>query len=95
MPKLPRNCLKFPALCRNFDLPIVPKVMPAHSAWLKVKGDSGYARGEWLEEIRALFCRHPRLGLIAGRGLHSLTFRLNLSASCGIRGASRECSRGV
>ena len=31
----------------------------------------------------------------AGRGLHSFTFRLNLSTLCGIGGACRGCSVGV
>ena len=30
-----------------------------------------------------------------GRGLHSSTFRLNLSADCGIGGACRGSLRGV
>ena len=31
----------------------------------------------------------------AGRGLHSSTFRLNVSAFCGVGGAFRGCSGGV
>jgi len=41
----------------------------------------------------------PRPGeevaLVVGRGLHSSTFRLNLSALCGIGSALRGCSGGV
>ena len=33
--------------------------------------------------------------LPTGRGLHSFTFRLNVSAFCGIEGAFRGCLRGV
>ena len=34
-------------------------------------------------------------GRVRGRGLHSPTFQLNLSALCGIGGASRGCLGGV
>jgi len=36
-----------------------------------------------------------RRQLVPGRGLHSSTFRLNVSAFCGIGGALRGYSRGV
>jgi hypothetical protein len=35
------------------------------------------------------------LGPMCGRGLHSSTFRLNVSAFCGIGGVSRGCLVGV
>ena len=35
------------------------------------------------------------LVLIVGRGLHSSTFQLNLSAFCGIGGTFRGCLGGV
>ena len=38
--------------------------------------------------------RHRHAG-VPGRGLHSFTFRLNVSALCGIGGAYRGCLRGV
>ena len=37
----------------------------------------------------------PRLKQLRGRGLYSSTFRLNLSAFCGIGGAFRGCLGGV
>ena len=46
-------------------------------------------RGKVLEALTA--AQAARVRLVLGRGLHSSTFRLNVSAFCGIGGAFRGC----
>jgi len=49
-----------------------------------------------IEAARACIIREINHTMGAhGRGLHSSTFRLNVSAFCGIGGAFRGCSGGV
>jgi len=47
----------------------------------------------WLE-VAAEYGAYEGAVEVVGRGLHSSTFRLNVSALCGIRGAFRGCLRG-
>ena len=42
------------------------------------------------DQLRAMRAVHPA-GVVLGRGLHSFTFQLNVSAFCGIGGALRVC----
>ena len=51
-----------------------------------VVGATCYAVGS-----AALIARRESKGRGTGRGLHLSTFRLNLSATCGIGGAFRGC----
>jgi hypothetical protein len=46
-------------------------------------------------EADAAIRRSEEVERSLGRALHSSTFRLNLSAFCGIGGAFRGCLRGV
>jgi hypothetical protein len=54
------------------------------SPWVWVGGDSGTV-SVWNLEGRRLRT------LLTGRGLHSSTFRFNVSAFCGIGGAFSDC----
>jgi hypothetical protein len=54
-------------------------------------GGTARARASYHRE--AVRC-HPD-NLPPGRGLHSSTFRLNVSAFCGLGGACRGCIRGL
>mmetsp|Transcript_19440 Transcript_19440/g.48597 ORF Transcript_19440/g.48597 Transcript_19440/m.48597 type:complete len:84 (-) Transcript_19440:2527-2778(-) len=57
-------------LAQDDDLPPLP---PAKGSTGGGNGGGGEgegdddARGRWLMEVRALFCWHPRLGLISGK----------------------------
>ena len=44
-----------------------------------------------LQLIKVAAPSRQGLGRVHSRGLHSSTFRLKLSASCGIGGAARSC----
>jgi len=49
---------------------------------------------DFVEKTRRLL-ELERVAEVRPRGLHSSTFRLNVSAFCGIGGVCRGCSRGV
>jgi len=58
-----------------------------------LRADPGGALHYGAGRARHLLLR-VRLGRVQGRGLHSSSFQLNVSASCGIEGASMGYSDG-
>ena len=55
-------------------------------------------RHPWVKEracLQMLAEEMPTQLVVHGRGLHSSTFQLNVSAVCGIGGAFRKCVGGV
>ena len=60
---------------------------------LKKAGGQGHAYAMYA--VGCVYALRKESKQAAGRGLHSFTLQLNVSAFCGIGGAFRRCSGGV